>query len=671
MVAMAAAVRSVVLGTAGHIDHGKTSLVQALTGQNTDRLPEEKRRGITIDLGFAPWKLAKGLEASIVDVPGHEAFVRTMVAGAGGLDAVILVISAEDGVMPQTREHLAVCRLLDIRSGLVALTKTDCLEDDADAIELAIDDVRESLVDTPFEDAPILPCSAHTGAGIDALRAAIVSMARKSSRPAHKCPPLLPVDRVFTMKGHGTVVTGTLLEGEINIERDDQLRLVTVGRRRPPTTVRARGMQVRNAATHRSVAGTRTSINLGGVQLDDVARGDVLTRGARVEHASVLHARVEQLEHAQRPWKSGTTLQLCAGTAHTVATMDPLTAQNPDASARDDGLIPPGGCGLVRLRLEDPIPIWAGQRIILRAFSDPSAARHGLTLGGGKVIDPRPSSGRGQRARWLRVSAALAGSQLTEKLVALIDDAGARGVDLETMIIRTGERDLGPALQQLTAAKGPAVEVGSGHYLAREQLYALSASVLSAVDEHHARHPLQPGLGRAHVMGHLPVWTDPLVAQYVIDDAVAKGQLNVADARGSLARPGKGTLSADDLPDAMQRVLEVYQTEDKTTPTLKDVQSACGMDSKEVLEIVSLLHRSELLVRITDELSYAPRVHTQLVEAAKAHLRAKGSIDVQGLKEITGLSRKFVVPLLEHLDRLHITVRKGDTRFPGHACGQS
>ena len=244
---MAKAPRSLVLGTAGHIDHGKTTLVRALTGIDTDRLPEERRRGITIELGFAAWEMAPDLKASIIDVPGHEGFVRTMVAGAGGIDLVVLVVSAEDGVMPQTREHLNVCQLLGIEHGVVALTKVDRLEGDEEAIELAVEDVRGALEGSVFAEAEIIPCSGQTGEGLDALRATLVRLAGKLPRRDDKGPVILPIDRAFTIKGHGTVVTGTLLSGVVDLGADNRLRLVPAGPGRAPREVRSRGAQVRSA----------------------------------------------------------------------------------------------------------------------------------------------------------------------------------------------------------------------------------------------------------------------------------------------------------------------------------------------------------------------------------------------------------------------------------------
>ncbi len=370
--------RSYVIGTAGHIDHGKTSLVNALTGVDTDRLSEEKRRGITIELGFAPWKLASGAIVSIVDVPGHEGFVRTMVAGAGGIDLVLLVVSAEDGVMPQTREHIHVCSLLGVKRGVVALTKIDRLEGDeeavAEAIELASVDVQEALDDTVFADAPIIPCSAVTGAGLDTLRSTVRRLLKTlPGRPTADCP-ILPIDRAFVIKGHGTVVTGTLLTG--SMRASDPLTLVPVGARREPRPLRVRSVQVRGDETGRSRAGTRTALNLASIATHELRRGDVVTAGDRVARSDILHAAVEHLPHDPHSWSSRTSVELCAGTAHCTARLDPLIRDgDADAADKADSIeLAPGQRGVVRLRLDAPIPAWAGMRVILRGFHDASAS---------------------------------------------------------------------------------------------------------------------------------------------------------------------------------------------------------------------------------------------------------------------------------------------------------
>ncbi|MCX4247391.1 selenocysteine-specific translation elongation factor [Paraliomyxa miuraensis] len=671
---MAKAPRSLVLGTAGHIDHGKTTLVRALTGVDTDRLPEEKRRGITIELGFAAWEISDDLRASIVDVPGHEGFVRTMVAGAGGIDLVILVVSAEDGVMPQTREHINVCRLLGIEHGVVALTKVDRLEGDAEAIELAAEDVRTALAGSVFEPARIIPCSAHTGEGLPELRAEVRRLATKIPRRDSQGPVILPIDRVFTIKGHGTVVTGTLLSGVVDLTADNHLRLCPAGEGRVERDVRSRGAQVRSADQARVMAGNRLALNLANVEVSELHRGDVLTRGPAVQATTVVHAMMQHLPGRDPPWGHDTSVQLCAGTAHAPARLDPLwhapSPELPYEGTEAEPTIPPGHEGLVRIRLEQPLPLWRDQRLVLRGFSSSTTAGahddQGLTLGGGLVVDPEPSSGRGQRARWIAVGRALADPDPSTRIRALVHDAGVVGIDRTAVERRTGLRDAGPLLRSMSEGKGAVlVPLGNDRYVHTEMVRPLVDRLIAAVDRFHADNPMQPGIGRASTEALLGARVAPAVASWAVDQAIGRGALRAVDDQGTLARPGKGVPTEGELPEHMQRVLDQYEQAGLEAPNLKDVQAACGLSSRQILEIVGVLQRTGRLVKLTPEISWARASHDALVQEVREHLRGNGTIDVQALKQMTGLSRKYAVPFLELLDQLQITRRDGDRRMPG------
>ncbi|MCH9683812.1 MAG: selenocysteine-specific translation elongation factor [Deltaproteobacteria bacterium] len=674
---MAKAPRSLVLGTAGHIDHGKTTLVRALTGIDTDRLPEEKRRGITIELGFAAWEITPGTRASIVDVPGHEGFVRTMVAGAGGIDLVILVVSAEDGVMPQTREHLNVCRLLGIQHGVVALTKVDRLEGDTEAVELAVEDVRGALQDSVFAQSEIIPCSGQTGEGLEQLRAKLRKLAAQIPRRDSQGPVVFPIDRVFSIKGHGTVVTGTLLSGVVDLTADNHLQLVPAGPGRESREVRSRGAQVRSADQARVAAGNRLALNLAGIEVSELHRGDVLTRGPTVARTSVVHAMLQHLPGRDPPWVHDTSVQLCAGTAHTPARLDPLW-RKPDPEAADDRdgevSIPPGFEGLVRIRLERPMPMWRDLRLVIRGFSSSTTVGahddHGLTLGGGLVIDPEPSPGRGQRPRWIAVGRALADSDPETRLRALVHDAGVVGIDAIAVERRTGLRDASPRLAAMSQGKRAVlVSLGSDRYVHTEAARPLVDRVIAGVDRFHAQNPLQPGVGRASVEGLLGDRVDPMVRAWAVEQAIARGALRAVDDQGTLGRPGKGVPAEGELPEHMQRVLDRYEEAGMTAPSLKEVQAAVDLSSRQVLEIVGVLQRTGRLVKITQDISIARQSHDALVDEVRAHLRREGTIDVQALKAMTGLSRKYAVPFLEHLDQRQITLRSGDQRIPGPRLG--
>ncbi|KIG17865.1 Selenocysteine-specific translation elongation factor [Enhygromyxa salina] len=672
--------RQFILGTAGHIDHGKTSLVRALTGVDTDRLPEEKRRGITIELGFARWQPSEELNVGIVDVPGHEALVRTMVAGAGGIDAVLVVIAAEDGVMPQTREHLHVCELLGLRHAVVALTKIDRLRSDGggeddeleELLELAIDDVRAVLAEGPFAEAPILPVSAHTGEGMPELTAALLELAKQLPSRGRKGAPVLPIDRVFTMRGHGTVITGTLLAGEIDLDKQAELELVPCGLARQRSPLRIRGMQVHSGDARRARAGTRTALNLGNVSVEDLARGDVISAGHKVVTSDRVLALVNQLGFGQRAWARDTALQLCAGTASTAAHLVPLALVDPDqghthliepSPGAPKPKIAPGQRGLVRLYLDAPLAIWAGQRVILRAYSAGHANVEGLTVGGGVIVDPLPE--RRHPSRRVALARALLSEDPSARVQALVEDAGMPGIDAQAIALRTGVEEPGKILSRLSRPEGPLLALAGGRWVNRKLLDELVRAALQAAERYHQAQPLHPGIGRATLEGSLPGHPAPELARAAVELALERGSLRVADRAGSLARPGKGSLDPDALPEDMAAMVGLYTTGGAAPPTLKQVAERLGLEAKQVLEYAGLLQRNGLLVRVSDDLSYAPATHVELLRRIREHLAAHGEIDVQALKDISGLSRKFVVPFLEHLDHLAITRREGDRRLPG------
>ncbi len=665
---MAKAPRSLVLGTAGHIDHGKTTLVQALTGVDTDRLLEEKRRGITIELGFAAWPIAPGIEASIVDVPGHEGLVRTMIAGAGGIDLMIMVISAEDGVMPQTREHLRICSLLGIRKGVVALTKIDRLEGDPEAVEFAIEDVREALQDTAFSGAPIVPCSAPQGIGLSELRSAIRRAISQLPRRPSDDRAILPIDRVFTVKGHGTVVTGTLLHGRLH-ERETNLDLVPVGASRPRRSLRARGLEVRGSSVGKVRSGSRSAINLAGIATSELRRGDVLTSGARVDRSAVVHALIDHLPHDSGPWKDGAAVEVCAGTAHCTGRLTTLATIDTEGefSTSESRTLGPGERGLLRIRLQPPIPCWHGQRLVLRRLHA-TTDLEGDTIGGGVLIDPEPSQGRRQRARWIAAAKGLGADDPTERARALLVDAGALGIDRRDLERRAGILDSATenALQDLLGS-AEAIALGPDRFVLRHLVDDIASRALQVVEQFHQEHPLQPGLGRAALEGALGeksarVASD--VASAAIDLACKRGDLCLFDDQGLLTRPGRG-LAKDHLPQALQRIVDLYEARGITPPTRKEVEAATSMSSRALLDAISTLQRLGALIRLTNDLSLAASSHESLAQTIREHLREHGRIDVQAFKGLTGLSRKFAVPMLEHFDRLQLTRREGEHRVAG------
>jgi len=464
----------IVIGTAGHIDHGKTAIVKALTGVDADRLPEEKQRGITIDLGFAELK-ADGLRISFVDVPGHERFVKNMLAGAGGIDAVMLVVAADEGVMPQTREHFEICRLLETKRGMVVLTKSDLVDDEfADLVEL---DVAELVEGSFLESAPVIRTSSKTGAGLDALREALSEMAAALPGRDDLHSTRLPVDRSFSVKGFGAVVTGTLTAGAISV--GDEMELLPVMKQ-----VRVRGLQSHSETVERAEAGRRTAVNLGGIDHASIERGMVLAETGAFTPTQIIDSEIEVLSDAAKPLRSRQRVRVHIGTAEALARIDVL---------EDTKMIEPGGRGLVQVRLESPVTASAFDRFIIRSYSPQ------VTIAGGRVLDPlakkhkRKDLSR-ERERLLAMSSVEGDAALLVRIV--VESASANGMTAADVVRRTGLK-AGVVRDELRklAASGDLVEAEKV-FLPAAELDELRTEAIGAVESHHASDPLSPGMPR-------------------------------------------------------------------------------------------------------------------------------------------------------------------------------
>jgi len=610
--------RPFIVGTAGHVDHGKSALVKALTGTDPDRLPEEKRRGITIELGFASAELAPGASASFVDVPGHERFVRAMVAGAHGVDVVLLAVALDEGVMPQTREHADICRLLGLTRAVVALTKDDLSDLPGTGwADLVADDVRS--LGPPFATARVVRTSARTGAGLDALRQALVETARDLPAKPTAVPAFLPIDRVFTLRGHGTVVTGTLVAGRL--EAGSAIELVAPSPRHVAVaeSLRARTVQVHGHAVE-AHAGQRTAVNVPGVEVAQVARGAALVAAGTGEarSGSILDAQLESVPDAP-PLRHRARLTLHLGTAHALGTVDLLGS----------GTLAPGARGLAQLRLDRALPALRDQRFVLRGFR--ALARGGHTVAGGRVL---LAGDRRRRASDRPFLEALAGPG-DAPLRALVRDAGAAGADAALLRLRLNLPDL---------PKNPAVERLGGRWFDPAVLDALLPRLREVIAS-------QPGVSRE-------------AARAALGTAVAPE----AFAR-VLARLGPGftvgeTLSLDAAPpDPCEEAIASALSESKLTPpTSGELTARLRADPAKVTGALRALAKKGRAVRLTEELyadaAAAADFRRRVVDA----LRRNGSLTTQDLKDLAGTSRKFAIPLCEWLDRERVTLRVGDRR---------
>ena len=611
-----------ILGTAGHIDHGKTALVRALTGVDTDRLPEEKRRGITIDLGFAPLVLDDGTTVGVVDVPGHEAFVRTMLAGATGIDLALLVVAADEGIMPQTREHLAILGLLGVRSGVVALTKKDLVE--PEWLSLVRDDVAEMLAPTPLSDASVVAVSATTGDGIAELRAAIARAAARVPARSESDLFRLPVDRAFTVKGTGTVITGTVWTG--TLEREATVRIFPGDR-----SARVRGLQAHGRAVDRVGPGVRAAVALAGVDLTDVERGAVLVAGDGWRETRVLRATVTFLEGIDEETDPRRAYRL-----H-------LATQSADARivAAPGARIMPGHPASVRIHLAQPIIARGGDRFVLRR---PSPAG---TVGGGEVTDPFPV---GSRPRVWGDDASDAMSRLRHAL----DEAGSRGVAIAELPVRLGIRpgDVAAAIAAAGAVRHEdrAYAAGLESGMA-DELAALVSGYLDA-------HPLEPGAPLQDIRSR--IGAGGALVDRVLRQCVADQRLEVV---GSLVRPAGWApkLSGRDR-EALSMIREKLRSAGREPPAAPELEASLG---GAVPSLLRLLEREGEVVQVEPDRYYAADAIDRLFEELRTRMEPGRNYGPGELRDLVGVSRKYLIPLLEFCDRRGVTRRTESGRQLG------
>jgi selenocysteine-specific elongation factor len=620
-----------ILGTAGHIDHGKTTLIRALTGVDCDRLPEEKTRGITIELGFAPMDLPSGLRLGIVDVPGHERLVRTMVSGATGIDLVLFVVAADEGIMPQSREHLAICDLLGVKRGVIALTKIDAV--DAELAELARLDVEETIQGSCLAGAPVVPVSATTGEGLPELRAALERIARESPpRTIREGAAWLPVDRVFTMRGFGTVVTGTLRGG--TFEEGAPAEVFPEGGSESFPT-RVRGLQMHGEATKRVLPGSRCAMNLHGVEVQSVPRGSVVATPGRLAYRARVDVEIRLLPGAAR-LKDGGALTVHVGTAERLARVRLL----------DRARLEPGDHAFAELRFATPLVIVEGERFIARGFARTSEGA--WTIGGGHVLDVAPVHARRARTTRLGELETLAGEDRTAALAVRLRRAGVRGVEEETL------------LREVRSIEGiPGVRIAEGHWMDRDAFDELREKVVAAVEAQHRSQPLEPTVGLASIVAELDLKAPESALRAALDAAVEADELE-SETTG-YRRPGHRVQVAD--PEESRRIVETIRGAGLAPPTIDALARTIGQEPRQLRPLLEHLVREGELVRVTSDLFFSRPAIEDLRDRVTAYLREQGSIDPAAYKELTGQTRKHTVPLMEFFDAEKVTLRRGNVRL--------
>jgi selenocysteine-specific elongation factor len=628
--------KSIIVGTAGHIDHGKTALVKALTGIDADRLEEEKRRGITIDLGFAhmglPGADGEPLRLGFVDVPGHERFVRNMLAGVGGIDLVLLVISADESIKPQTREHFDILQLLGVQRGITVLTKSDAV--DPEMLDLVRMEVEEFLQGTFLEapKSPIVPVSSLTGTGLDDLKRALIAAADQVHPRDSQALARLPVDRVFSMKGFGTVVTGTLTSGTVH--REEELEVHPTGRR-----VRVRGVQVHGQATDAAVAGQRTALNLVGASTEDLSRGMTLAPPDTFSPTRRVDVQLRLLSSAPRPLKSRTRVHFHANTMETVAEITLHSVKQ----------LAPGGEAFARLKLPAPALLLPGDRFIIRQFSPV------ITIGGGMVLDAAPIPRMRERESFLTT---LASAHPEAILRARIERRGPPGIPTARLISETGwTRKLVEARLSQAISERRVIRIGD-LFVDAVALNQLQQLVESSIAEFHRKNSLVSGIAREALREQVKASSE--VFNAVLDLLSHDKKVEVA---GDLVRlPGHGVVMKDEEAESKKTIEDAFAKAGLKVPALHEVIAGLRVDKTRAQKIVTLLLRDKLLVKVSDELVFHASALTELRRLIAAQKTKSPKMDVATFKELTGVSRKYAIPLLEYLDRERVTKRVGDAR---------
>lgn len=625
---------SLVLGTAGHIDHGKSALVKALTGTDPDRLPEEKERGVTIELGFARLPLPSGRVLGVVDVPGHERFVRQMVAGATGIDVVLLVVAADDGVMPQTREHLAIIDLLGIPAGVVAITKADLADDDW--IAMVADDVRQLLRGTSIDGAPIVPVSARSGAGLDDLRAALDSVASETHARQADLPFRLPVDRVFTIAGAGTVVTGTLWSG--SVKRDDAVELYPSHR-----SARVRSVQVHGAQVDKASVGQRVALNLAGIDVDAIGRGDIAAAPGTLTVTDRFDARFTYLGSNEKPFASGTRVHVHHGTREVLGRVLLTDAEE----------LAPGEVGYAQVRLEEPLAPRYDDRFIVRSYSPT------VTIGGGVVLDVLPPRRTRLKPAERETLDALAAHDVDAAAIGLL---ASRDVPMTSAEVAAalGVQRAGVA-DALNRGKLERLKAGGETYFATaETLDALVDAVRDQLLAYHAENPKATGVATLALRDRVRRGLPERVFDAVLALAVERGVAVVE--KGVVRHPQAAASAVAGEEDAMRALLPLLRSQGLAPETVSELAARAGVDAGLARRALGKLAAEGEVVRLGPELHFARSAVDEARDKLVAYLREHGSLLAKDARDVLGTSRKYVVPLLEWLDAQGVTKRVGDER---------
>ncbi|HEX7534635.1 MAG TPA: selenocysteine-specific translation elongation factor [Syntrophales bacterium] len=628
-----------IIGTAGHVDHGKTALIKAITGIDTDRLKEEKERGISIELGFASLTLPDGRTFGIVDVPGHERFIRNMVSGASGIDMVIMVIAADEGVMPQTREHLHICSLLGIKKGLVALTKADMVADEW--LDLVKDDVHEFLKGTFLEASPVISVSSITGAGIEELLDTLGRVASDIEGESDAGIFRLPVDRAFTMKGFGTVVTGTLISGDIKLGEDVEILPAGV-------TAKVRGIQIHNQSATLAEAGQRTAINLQGVEKDTIARGYVLARPRTLKSSIRLDVWMEYLSNNGRKLKNRNLVRFHVGTNEVIGRIILLDREDAE----------PGAKASAQVVLESPIVSMARDRFVIRSYSPVT------TIGGGMIVDPLPKKHKRKSDRVNHEIDLLHDGTDTERAAIIIERSGIEGIGISELEMRTGihQNILKDILGTLTSKKQVVVVDADESRIVSSSIYQnLQDRILLEMRVYHERYPLKEGISKEELRSTAGQFARQRLFNMAVRELEKRGEIAVE--RENIRLSAHRVNLKGELENLRSKIGETYMDAGLTPPTIKELMEKFAGQRSLAESVINVMLKEGSLLKINEDLYFHKEVLTRLREDYKAILVRDGKATPASMKELTGLSRKFIIPLMEYFDITKLTIRAGDHRI--------
>ncbi len=632
--------KQVILGTAGHIDHGKTSLIKALTGIDTDRLKEEKLRGITIELGFAHMDMPGGERLGIVDVPGHEKFVKHMVAGATGIDLVALVIAADEGVMPQTREHMEICELLRVKKGIVVLTKID-LVDDPDWLEMVQEDIVEFLKGTFLEGSEIIAVSAATGEGIEELKKSLTRLFAEVEPKSADGPFRLPVDRVFTMRGFGTVITGTSISGRLRV--GDPVIVYPEGLKS-----KVRGIQVHGNDVEEVLPGQRTAVNLQGMERALIERGNVLASAGALYPSHMVDVQLELLQSAPRPLKHRAKIRFHSGTAEHLATIVLLDREE----------LKPGEKTFAQVRLDQPTAVLRGDRFVLRSYSPVQ------TIGGGAVLNPIPRKHKGPAKR----EAASALEKLfkssdPEIILWHLHDAGWAGLDEAELRIRANVplKFLDKSLQQfMSAGKVVIYDKDNRRLIDPEALEEMKSGVTSILADYHGRFPLKAGMLKEEIPALLAKPVDARLYNFVLRHLAEEGKIALEMEWVRLSTH-KVALSKDE-ETIREKIEKTFRDAGLQPPFFREVESTLPGTPKQHQEVLQWMLAKGVLVKTKEDIYFHTAAMAELQARLVAWLKERGEITTPQFKEMTGASRKYTIPLIEYFDGQKVTIRIGEVR---------